>query len=249
MTGNISAPTAAPLLRVTNVTKRFGGLTAVSGLSFEVYPAEILGLVGPNGAGKSTTFDLISGFQHPTSGTFHFLGRDITGMGAAAVSRLGLVRTFQHASFFPGMTVHDNVLLGVFKTTPGPALRRRKVAAVIELLELGDVADQMAEALPHGRQRMLSIAVALGPSPRLLCLDEPLTGLNLPEVRVALRAIQRVRDEFGTAVMLVEHNMRAVMQLCERIVVVNHGKFLAAGTPAQIRHNPDVISAYLGSDP
>ena len=238
----------APLLRVSNLTRRFEGLAAVDDLSFEVAPGEILGLVGPNGAGKSTTFDLISGLRRASSGETYFAGRNITRMKAAAVSRLGLVRTFQHASYFQGMTVYDNVALGVMNAAGSADAKRRRAETAIELLGLGDVAGEMADALPHGRQRMLSIAIALGPSPRLLCLDEPLTGLNLTESRLALRAIERIRTEEGAAILLVDHNMRAVMQVCERIVVLNGGKFLAEGTPAQIQRNPDVVSAYLGSD-
>ncbi len=237
-----------PILSVRNLTKRFGGLTALNDLSFEVRSDEILGLIGPNGAGKSTTFDLISGFRRPTAGTLHFRGRNMAGLDASAVSRLGLVRTFQHASFFREMTVVDNIALSVLNTPGGPATRRRHAAAAIELLELGDVVGEMAEVLPHGRQRMLSIAIALGASPQLLCLDEPLTGLNSTEVRVALKAIEAVRQEYRTAVLLVDHNMRAMMQVCERFVVLNHGSFLAEGTPEQIKAHPEVIDAYLGTE-
>lgn len=235
------------LLRVVGVTKRFGGLTAVSDLSFAVAPAEIVGLVGPNGAGKSTTFDLISGLRPPSAGELIFRDRKITGLRTPAISRLGLVRTFQHESFFRNLTVFANVELGLLTSVFDTAVRRRKVEAAIEFLGLGDVANELADALPHGRQRMLSIAVAIGPCPRLLCLDEPLTGLNLTEVRVALRAIERIRDEQGAAVILIDHNMRAVMQVCERIIVLNHGRFLAEGTPDEVGANSEVIAAYLGT--
>ncbi len=244
----VPPPADRPLLRVRGLTKRFGGLTAVSGLDFAIAPGEILGLVGPNGAGKSTTFDLISGFQRPTAGDLFFGGRNIAGLKPSTISRLGLVRTFQHASFFRDLTVRDNVGLSVLNTEGSQSDRRRRAEAAIELLGLGDMLDENADALPHGRQRMLSIAIALGAAPRLLCLDEPLTGLNLTEVRVALRAIARVRDEHGAAIMLVDHNMRAVMEICERIVVLNHGRFLAEGTPGQIRSNQEVVSAYLGTE-
>lgn len=242
-----AAPTAAaPLLRAERLTRRFGGLLAVSNFSFALHNGEILGLIGPNGAGKSTTFNMISGYFRPSSGKLFFRGEEITGLKVPAISRRGLVRTFQHGSLLKEMTVFDNILMGTLSTLRGNRARHERVRETADLLGLGAMLDVVAGSLPHGHQRMLSIAIAFAPRPKLLCLDEPLTGLNLTEVGVALKAIRRIRDAFDTTVLLVDHNMRAVMQICDRIVVLNYGQLLAEGTPADIRNNPEVIKAYLG---
>ncbi len=234
------------LLTAEGISRRFGGILAVSDFSFEVLPGEVMGLIGPNGAGKSTTFNVISGFYKPTSGRLIFRGEDITGLSAAAVSRRGLVRTFQHASLLTEMSVHDNILIGALRAVRHNADREARVRETAELLGLRDLLGAIAGSLPHGLQRMLSIAIAFAARPKLLCLDEPLTGLNSTEAASALAVMARIRDEFGTTILLVDHNMRAVMRICDRIVVLNYGQKLAEGTPAEIRHNPDVIRAYLG---
>jgi branched-chain amino acid transport system ATP-binding protein len=234
------------LLVADDLSRRFGGLLAVSSLSFEVREGEVLGLIGPNGAGKSTTFNVISGFYRPTSGRLTFRGENITGLSASAISRRGLVRTFQHGSLLRDMTVHDNILVGALRAVRDRRTRQQRVRETADLLGLGGFLDTLAGSLPHGHQRMLSIAIALAARPKLLCLDEPLTGLNGTEIASALATMQRIRDEFATTIMLVDHNMRAVMRICDRIVVLNHGLKLAEGTPAEIRANPAVISAYLG---
>lgn len=238
---------APPLLRVDALTRRFGGLTAVSGLSFEVRRGEILGLIGPNGAGKSTTFNVISGFYRPTSGSVEFDGQRISGMSAARIARLGLVRTFQHGSMLAEMSVYDNIRVATIKLPGAAAGRDRRVRETADLLGLGRHLDDLAGNLPHGLQRMVGIAIAFARRPRLLCLDEPLTGLNQSEVTGALAMFRRIRDEFGSTILLVEHNMKAVMEICDRIVVLDHGEFLASGTPAEITRNEAVIAAYLGS--
>jgi branched-chain amino acid transport system ATP-binding protein len=238
----------AALLEVAGLTRRFGGLLAVNDLSFEVREGEVLGLIGPNGAGKSTTFNVISGYYRPTSGRLTFRGRDITGMSTTAVSRRGLVRTFQHGSLLRDMTVHDNILVGTMHGLRHHRDREQRVRETAELLGLGGMLELTAGTLPHGYQRMLSIAIAFAARPVLLCLDEPLTGLNGTEVAAALAVMRRIREEFGTTVLLVDHNMRAVMRICDRIVVLNYGQLLAAGTPAEIRSNEAVIKAYLGED-
>ena len=234
------------LLKVEKLTRRFGGLTAVSNLSFNVQKGEILGLIGPNGAGKSTTFNCVSGFYPASEGRIEFLGEDISKMNTAQVCHKGLVRTFQHDSLLTDMTVYDNILIATFSTISVKSERVRRVHETAEILNLSDHLQEIAGNLPHGLQRMVSIAIAFATRPKLLCLDEPLTGLNQTEVGGALAIFRRIRDEFKLSILLVEHNMKAVMEICDRIVVLDHGVFLAAGSPLEIKQNPAVISAYLG---
>jgi branched-chain amino acid transport system ATP-binding protein len=234
------------LLRTKGLTRRFGGLLAVSNLDFEIRPGEILGLIGPNGAGKSTTFNLISGFYKPSAGELFIFGENCTGKSPLAISRRGLVRTFQHGSLMRSMTVADNILLGTMHGVKGGANRRKQVADTAEMLGLTPFLSEEAGNLPHGLQRLVSIGIAFAARPRLLCLDEPLTGLNQTEVTNTLTVLQRIRDEFGCSVLLVEHNMKAVMSVCDRIVVLHHGQHLATGTPVEIRANSKVVEAYLG---
>ena len=235
-----------PLLQTNGLTRRFGGLVAVSDVDLEIRPKEILGLIGPNGAGKSTTFNLISGFYKPSAGTLSIFGRDCTGKSPLAISRMGLVRTFQHGSLMPSMTVRDNILLGTLHGVSGSTARRKRADETAEMLGLTPYLAESAGNLPHGIQRLVSIAIAFAARPRLLCLDEPLTGLNQSEVSNALAMLERIRDEFGCSVLLVEHNMKAVMKVCNRIVVLHHGQVLASGAPAAIRADQNVINAYLG---
>jgi branched-chain amino acid transport system ATP-binding protein len=236
------------LARVTNLTRRFGGLVAVSDLSMEIRRGEILGLIGPNGAGKSTTFNLISGFFKPSAGRLYFDGKDVTGKSALYMSRAGLVRTFQHGSLMRSMTVRDNILIGAIGALPRAGRREREVRVddTAEMLGLRPYMDECAGTLPHGIQRLVSIGIAFAPRPRLLCLDEPLTGLNQTEVHETLGVFEKIRTEFGSTILLVEHNMKAVMKICDRIVVLHHGQLLATGTPQEIRRNDDVVAAYLG---
>jgi len=234
------------LLKVEKLTRRFGGLTAVSNLSFDVQKGEILGLIGPNGAGKSTTFNCVSGFYPASEGRIEFLGENISKMNTAQVCHKGLVRTFQHDSLLTDMTVYDNILIATFSTISVKNERVRRVHETAEILNLSDHLQEIAGNLPHGLQRMVSIAIAFATRPKLLCLDEPLTGLNQTEVGGALAIFRRIRDEFKLSILLVEHNMKAVMEICDRIVVLDHGIFLAAGSPLEIKQNPAVISAYLG---
>lgn len=237
-----------PLLIAERITRRFGGLLAVSEFSFEIPPGVVLGLIGPNGAGKSTIFNVISGYYKPTSGKVIFLGQDVTGLTTVAMSRRGLVRTFQHGSLLRDMTVWDNILMGTLRTLNNNHARAKRIRDTAELLGLSTMLDMTAGSLPHGHQRMLSIAIAFAARPKLLCLDEPLAGLNSTEIGAALTAMRRIRDEFATTILLVDHNMRAVMRICERIVVLNYGQKLAEGIPTEIRNNPEVIRAYLGDD-
>lgn len=235
-----------PLLSTKGLTRRFGGLVAVSELNIEIRPGEILGLIGPNGAGKSTTFNLISGFYKPSAGQLTVFGEDCTGKSPLHISRMGLVRTFQHGSLMRTMSVEDNILLGTMHSLRSGAERRKRVAETAAMLGLTPFLRDVAGTLPHGVQRLVSIGIAFAARPKLLCLDEPLTGLNQTEVTSTLDVFRRIRDEFGASVLLVEHNMKAVMQVCDRIVVLHHGQFLAEGVPSEIRANPKVIEAYLG---
>jgi branched-chain amino acid transport system ATP-binding protein len=237
---------APPLLRVDGLSRRFGGVLAVDNFSCELYGGEILGLIGPNGAGKSTTFNLISGFLKPTAGRVFLEGQRIDGLRPAAIGKRGLVRTFQHDSLFKQLSVLDNVLIGATIAARGEAGRRHLAEETLALFGLTDLADEPGGKLPHGYQRLVSMAIAYAAKPRLLCLDEPLTGLNQIETARVLTTIRQLRDAHGMSILFVEHNMRAVMSLCDRIVVINQGSRLADGTPAEIASNPQVIEAYLG---
>lgn len=243
----MSTTSGQPLYKIENLTKRFGGLVAVSELTMEIREGEILGLIGPNGAGKSTTFNLISGFYKPTTGVLTFDGRVVTGMAPEKIAKLGMARTFQHGSLMRELTVRDNIRVGATGALDNHADRMRRVEETAEILGLTRYLDEMAGILPHGIQRLVSIGIAFATRPRLLCLDEPLTGLNQSEVVSTLATFSEIRDAFKTTILLVEHNMKAVMKICERIVVLHHGRKLSQGTPAEIRSNASVVSAYLGT--
>lgn len=234
------------LLSVRGIGRRFGGLQAVSELSFDLHEGEILGLIGPNGAGKSTTFNLLSGFLQLSAGEVRFQGAPLQGGAPWKAARSGLVRTFQHGSMLSDLTVRDNIFVGTWQSVKSEAARTQRVLETARILGLENLLDEVAKNLPHGHQRMLGIAIAFASRPRLLCLDEPLTGMNQTEAFDALRMVRRLRDAFGTSILFVEHNMQAVMALCDRIVVLNHGRQLACGTPLEVRNNPAVIEAYLG---
>jgi branched-chain amino acid transport system ATP-binding protein len=246
------------LLEAQNLTKYFGGLAAVNRVDLTVEEGEIVGLIGPNGAGKTTCFNLLSGFLPPTAGTITFGGESLTGLKPHHIVARGLVRTFQHTTLFQDMTVLQNVLMGLhlhsrkdlghvlFSRHAFPQDEIRRCHEVLTFTGLSELADQLAKNLPHGHQRTLGIAMALAVRPRLLMLDEPVTGMNIDESQRIMALIKTIRDR-GTTILLVEHNMRAVMGTCERIVVLNFGEKLAEGTPAAVSSNPDVIAAYLGA--
>ena len=249
-----------PLLEVDNLTRRFGGLSAVSDLSFAVEEGEIRGLIGPNGAGKTTTFNVITGFYRPTGGRILYRGEDISRLSTNQIAKRGLVRTFQHTTLFQEFTAFKNVLVGCHlhaRVSPlgaifgaGHAAEREiedRAREILAFMGLAERRDELAAELPHGLQRALGVAVALAADPKVLLLDEPFTGMNPEETRHMMELIRKVRES-GITILLVEHDMLAVMGLCDRITVVNFGRLLTEGTPDEIKSDKDVIEAYLGTD-
>jgi ABC-type branched-subunit amino acid transport system ATPase component len=247
-----------PILEISNVSKRFGGLVALDNVSFRVEEGEIRGLIGPNGAGKSTMFKNIAGVYAPSSGDIRYHGRSIAGQKPHDIAEMGIVRTFQETTLFQELSVFQNVLVGchirarsnLFSAILG--LDRRiqrqaedKVGEVLEFMGLADRRDQLASELPLGSQRALAIAIALASEPKLLLMDEPFAGMNPEETRHMMELTRKVRES-GISIVLVEHDMKAVMGLCGYLTVLNFGQLLAEGTPDEIRHNDQVIEAYLG---
>ncbi len=242
--------TGSMLLTGQNLSKQFKGLLAVSGVDIQIARGEIVGLIGPNGAGKSTTFNLLSGFLKPTSGSLEICGSDMSGANPERISKQGLVRTFQHGSYLPSMSVRDNVLIGCLggrRTGRVAASEQEQVIAqAIALFGLAGHENEIARNLPHGLQRLVSMAMAFAARPSLLCLDEPLTGLNQTEVAETLGVYRLLKSEYAMSILLVEHNMRAVMNICDRIYVLHHGEIIFSGTPDEVKGSETVLKAYLG---
>ena len=248
------------MLEIKALTKHFGALAAVVNLNLNVNRGKIVGLIGPNGAGKSTVFNLITGFIQPTKGRVIFEQSDITGQKPHTIAEKGIVRTFQDTTFMPDLTVMENILASCYLYAKSGMLeaifntlnyRKKEQAAnkysmeILQFLGLEPIKDEIAQNLSLGHQRLLGIAIAMSSKPKLLLLDEPLVGMNVTEVSETLGFINKIRSS-GTTVLLVEHNMRAVMDLCDSVVVLHFGRKIAEGPPKEIKRNKNVIEAYLG---
>jgi branched-chain amino acid transport system ATP-binding protein len=252
-----------PLLEIRDLTHRFGGLVAVDKFSLAVAPGELVGVIGPNGAGKTTVFNLISGVYRAGAGSIRFDGAELVGRAPHEIARLGIARTFQNIRLFRDATVLDNVRTALDATARygaagallhGGAMRREEERIIAEarellaLLKLDRLAGEHAASLPYGLQRRLEIVRALALRPRLLLLDEPAAGMNPSEIGALMEFIAWVRGRFSLTILLIEHQMRLVMGVCERLTVLDFGATIAAGTPAEVRANPTVLEAYLGVD-
>jgi len=246
---------------VKNLSKNFGGLIANDSIDLEVEKGEIRGVIGPNGAGKTTFFNVVSGFYTPTSGTVEFKGQVISGLPSSKIAKLGAVRTFQRAALFPEFTVLENVVIARHINANASLMNAifghknhaeagnvERSIEIIEFLGLKDEQDNLALNLSHGHQRVLGVAMALATEPELLMLDEPVAGMNSGEKAIMVGLIQKIRDIWDITVLLVEHDMRTVMSLCDKITVLDFGQKLAEGTPDEIINNDEVIEAYLGAD-
>lgn len=250
-----------PILEVSRLGIKFGALAAVDDVNLTISRTEIAGLIGPNGAGKTTIFNLITKVYPPSSGIIMLDGKDTSGMDTAAISRAGVARTFQNIRLFDKLSVEDNVKIGLHNQTPYNMLdsvlrlpkywKQEKIAheralELLSIFDMQDMADDEAGSLPYGAQRRLEIVRALATNPSLLLLDEPAAGMNPSETETLMEAIVNIRDKFEIAILIIEHDMKLVMGICEGIAVLNYGRIIAKGTASDIQNNPEVIEAYLG---
>lgn len=233
------------ILEAKGLTKNFGGLLAVKNVDFKVNKGEILGLIGPNGAGKTTIFNMIGGYFKPTRGSIYFKGIEITKMSPPQICRLGLTRTFQLVKPLPQMTVIENVMVGAFNRVKDPIEARKRAIEILEFTGQIDKKDMKAANLPHGDRKKLEISKALATQPELLLLDECMAGLNSYEILDAIELIKKIRNK-GITLIVIEHVMRAIMSISDRIMVLNHGEKIMEGTPEEVANHPEVIKAYLG---
>ncbi len=234
-------------LRALGVSRSFEGVEALAGVELELAPDEVLGLIGPNGAGKTTLVNLLTGFDLPSSGRVELAGRDITRWPPHRRGRAGLARTFQHGRLFAGLSVRENVEVAALGAGASAREARRRADELLPLLGLAERSELEARVLPHGEERRLGVARALALRPRFLLMDEPAAGLHEAETPAFAAVVRSVRDEHGSGVLLIDHNVALIMEVCDRVHVLDRGRTLAVGTPAEIRANFDVATAYLGA--
>jgi len=253
-----------PLLEVEGLTMRFGGLTALDDISFQVQPGTIFSVIGPNGSGKSTAFNCISGVYRPTAGSVRFAGERISGMASHRIAKKGLARTFQNIELFGNESTIDNLMLGRHqhmttglwrgitmlsgrtKAANEERVNRAHVQHIIDLLDLGDVRDRPVRELPYGTQKRVELGRAIAMEPKLLLVDEPSAGMNHEERDEVADGLRRLRSELGLTILLIEHHLQLAIELADRALALNFGRAIAVGTPHDVRHHPDVIKAYLG---
>lgn len=251
----------SPILQLQGVTKFFGGLCAVKSFDLKLNKGDLAGLIGPNGAGKTTAFNLITGLYQPTKGEIHFNGEQISGMNPHEITRMGIARTFQNIRLFPNLTVLDNVRIAyhahidysmadsIFRSprfSRGEKELTEKAQDFLSIFQLEGIQDELAKNLPYGEQRRVEIARALACDPKLLLLDEPAAGMNPREIINLMELIGFIRERFNLTILLIEHQMRVVMGICEHITVMDFGEVIARGNPNEIQNNPQVVEAYLG---